>query len=77
MKCDCCKRIINHCDWLNKDYEWCYAWKACTTQGEMWLCSKCIVAYNILDRLPDKKERQMDWKSLNKRCEQDKHKKGN
>lgn len=76
MICDCCHRIINHNDYFTGHrQDWCYAWRACTTQGEMWLCNGCIRAYNILDRLPTEKERQMDMTSLNKRREQDKKKK--
>ena len=75
MRCDCCKKIINHNDYLGRTYDWCYAWRACTTQGEMWLCNDCYRAYNILDRLPNEKEKHMDETSLNKRREQDKKKK--
>ena len=74
MRCDCCKRSLNdHGDFGIT--QWCYAWRACTTQGEMWLCCDCMRAYNILDRLPNEKERRMDTVSLNKRREQDKKKK--
>jgi hypothetical protein len=69
--CDCCKRKLTLPYYYERE-DGCYAFRVDTTEGVKWICSTCLYAYNILDRLPNEKERLMDRKSLMKRREQEK-----
>ena len=71
--CDCCKKSL----WFEyfNGYKEKWAYPAETTKGRKYLCHDCLRAYNILDRFPNEKERNMDYVSLIKRREQDKKKK--
>ena len=65
--CDCCKRNMTLPSYYGYGKNACYAFRVDTTEGVKWICSTCLYAYNILDRLPNEKERLMDRNSLMKR----------
>lgn len=69
--CDCCKRDMTLPPFYGRENA-CYAFRIDTTEGVKWICSTCLYAYNILDRLPNEKERLMDRNSLMKRRKQEK-----
>lgn len=68
MHCDCCKKRVDHV-WevkkRNYRYQWAYLFSVYTTEGRKWLCGHCLYCYNILDRFPTKKERNLDSSELN------------
>lgn len=65
MHCDCCHKRIHSYSWY-KNESFCFAFPAYTTEGHKWLCGHCLYCYNILDRFPTEKERNLDPSELNK-----------
>ena len=58
-----------HCDNCGRRTH--YLERVCTVEGNKDICWGCRLAYNILDRLPNAKERNMNVDALWKRRKQD------